>query len=347
MATAFSCDRYLEAQMRAFRERLLQAPEGGRTYIEFGGKAVDDQHATRVLPGYHPDLKLELLKELQGTVSIAIAVTARDILKPRIRGDSQLFYNLETIELIKRLATRGLRVDAGVVTLVEEHYDDEDRGRLDDFFTRAERETGVRFVSHGATANYPHLERPSDWAVWKSEERLNTNGHNVLVLSPGGGSGKFGVCVSELYRDYLQLVNSFYIKFETFPVFDLPPEHPVNRAFVAATADLGNVVLHESGDELTTYDKDYDNFELLMRIHRAHCPDLEKNPISLYEHPSDMGINRLTSGFVNETAISRAARREIIRRKERYKREIALGIETPRTLEHFMRNLPREVSHEH
>lgn len=335
---AFSCERYLGAQIAAFQGKLQQAPKGGRVYIEFGGKALDDQHAKRVLPGYHPDLKLSLLRELQGSFSVTVAVAARDLLKPRIRGDSQLFYDRETVSLIHKLHTKGVCVSAGVVTMVAAEYPPEDADRLEDFFALAKKETGISFIRQGLIPTYPHLSSREDFSVWDRQERLPVAATNTLVFSPGGGSGKFGVCVSELYRDYCLDINSFYIKFETFPVFDLPVGHPVNRAFIAATADLGNLVQIEDGGEKTTYDKDRDNFALLCRMHALCCPSPTDNPITTYSHPSDMGINKLVAGFVCERAIKRAALLEIGRRIRRYKREMERGIEFSQTLTHLQQH---------
>lgn len=332
---AFNCERYLDAQIRAFREKLETAPKGGRTYIEFGGKAMDDQHAKRVLPGYDPDLKLSLLKELQGSFSIAVAVAARDLLKPRIRGDSQLFYNMETVSLILKLRRKGIQVNAGAVTMLADEYTPEESDQLEAFFELAKCETGLVFARHWRIPNYPYLQNSEEWQMWDTQERLDVQANNVLVFSPGGGSGKFGVCLFELYRDYRLGKNSFYVKFETFLVFDLPVSHPVNRAFIAATADLGNLVQIEHGGDKTTYDKDRDNFALLVKVHGLHCPAVHENPITNYKHPSDMGINKLAAGFEDENSIKRAAEKEIRRRVQRYQAEIGRGIETATTLQHL------------
>lgn len=343
-SAAFNPTRYLDAQIAAFQTKLTQAPRGGRTFIEFGGKPIDDQHAARVLPGYDPDLKIELLRHLADDFAVIVVVAARDLLKPRIRGDSQLFYDRETVKLVDQLRQRGVPVDTGVVTLVEHSADAAACERLESFIDMSERRIGIRFVKHPRIPGYPRL-RKSEWMrAWDAADPISVPSRkNVLVLSPGGGSGKFGLCVAELCRDYRSGINSFYAKFETFPVFGLPPEHPVNVAFVAATADLGNIVRVEHGGALTTYDKDQENFRLLLRVHRAHCPDLAANPITTYAQPSDMGVNRILDGFVDEYAICAAALDEIARRGMRYRAEIARGVEVSGTLQHFIAHARKDV----
>lgn len=333
----FDNDAYLDAQIESFRVRLDSVPTG-RVYIEFGGKPVDDQHAARVLPGFDPNGKVELLNHLRlnESVAIVVAVSARDLLKPRIRGDSQLFYDHETIKLIRQLRSIGLTVDAGVVTMVDGACTAEDREMLDTFLVLAEKELGIRFLEYPLIPGYPYLQYRHEWHVWDSGDRLLIPNHrHVLVMSPGGGSGKFGVCVAELYRDYLVGMNSTYLKFETFPVFDLPIDHPVNRAFVAATSDLANVLSVEASG-LTCYDKDVDNLALLKRVHRLHCPDKGANPITDFRNPSDMSVNCLTSGFRDENAIISAAKLEIQRRQRRYEAEVARGIELQTTIDHLV-----------
>src|SRR5690606_7757640 len=111
--TAFDNDKYLKSQLAEIHRKIGLAPQDGSTYIEFGGKSYDDQHAARVLPGYNPDIKLQLLKELSLNFEIVLVVSARDILRPRIRGDSQLFYDKETIRVITALRDQNIAVKYG------------------------------------------------------------------------------------------------------------------------------------------------------------------------------------------------------------------------------------------
>ena len=55
----FDNDKYLSMQSAHIRERIEQF--GDKLYLEFGGKLFDDYHASRVLPGFAPDSKLQML----------------------------------------------------------------------------------------------------------------------------------------------------------------------------------------------------------------------------------------------------------------------------------------------
>jgi uncharacterized protein (UPF0371 family) len=294
---AFDQHRYLQHQLEAFTAKIAQAPTGEITYIEFGGKVYDDQHAARVLPGFHPDAKLTLIAHLSITFEIVMVVSARDLLKPRIRGDSQLFYDQETVRVVQEIRGRGVNIQHGVLSMFRSDFADEEQERLGRSLEYFKQELGITFLIHYAIPAYPSpivLREPRNFLA---NQKLNNNRTNILVFSPGGGSAKFGVCLSELVTDFLQGRNSFFVKFETFPVFDLPPYHPVNKAFIAATADLGNITLPERSGGLTTYDKDAENFILLSEAVAQYCPNQETNPLARYTVPSDMGVNALTTFY--------------------------------------------------
>lgn len=339
LASAFDNDIYLEAQTTAILNKIKTAPKGGNVYIEFGGKAFDDKHAARVLPGYDPDIKVKLLKNLTHAVDIVVVVSARDILNPRIRGDSQLFYGRETIRLIATLKKGGIETKHGMVTMVRNDYTINEQDAINGFIESTQSEEGVLFKQYKFIHGYPNPHAVFDQeSLLSGDHRISTENKNILVLSPGGGSGKFNVCLSQVCHDFISGVNSLFMKFETFPVFGLPPDHPVNLAFVVATADLGNTLNIEEETGLTSYDKDMENFVLLKEAIARFCPNQKANPMTRYKQPSDMGINKLISGFRDEEAIKRAAVKEIRRRIDRYQFEIDHGIELENTMDH-VRNI--------
>lgn len=213
----FDNERYVRAQIEEILRRLALSPTGGTTYIEFGGKPCGDHHAARVLPGYDPDVKLRLLRELSDHFEIVVVVSARDILRPRLRGDTQLFYDRETIRLIAHLREVGVRVDHGVVSMVRADLSAPDQRRLQMFIRRASRELGLSFVEHPYLHGYPNVEILSQVDLFAATPRLQTHGRHVLVFSPGGGSGKFGFILSQLRHDFVHGRNSTFLKFETFP----------------------------------------------------------------------------------------------------------------------------------
>ena len=88
---AFDNDLYIQSQSAHIRDRISQF--GGKLYLEFGGKLYDDNHASRVLPGFQPDSKLRMLLQLKDQVEMVIAINADDIEKNKIRGDLGITYD--------------------------------------------------------------------------------------------------------------------------------------------------------------------------------------------------------------------------------------------------------------
>ena len=62
MKKGFDNEKYLKIQSERIKERIDKF--GDKLYLEFGGKLFDDNHASRVLPGFHPDSKLRMLMQL-------------------------------------------------------------------------------------------------------------------------------------------------------------------------------------------------------------------------------------------------------------------------------------------
>ena len=94
----FDNQKYLELQSAHIRERIRQF--GNKLYLEFGGKLFDDHHASRVLPGFEPDSKIRMLKELRDSVEVVIAICASDIEKNKIRGDLGITYDEDVLRLM-------------------------------------------------------------------------------------------------------------------------------------------------------------------------------------------------------------------------------------------------------
>lgn len=199
----FDNARYIDAQVKEILGRMRRTADGATTYVEFGGKAFDDRHAARVLPGYDPDLKLHLLRELAGHFEIVVVVSARDILHPRIRGDTRLFYDRETIRLVKRLRLAGIPVRHGVVSMVRSDYAHDERMRLDRFIRDAASTLKMTFVEHGYVPGYPDVQLIGRPETFRTSPKIDVGSRNLLVFSPGGGSGKFGVILSQLWHDFL------------------------------------------------------------------------------------------------------------------------------------------------
>ena len=303
---AFDNGKYLQTQSEHIRERIAQF--GGKLYLEFGGKLYDDNHAARVLPGFQPDSKLRMLLQIKEQVEIIIAINANDIEKNKTRGDLGITYDRDVIRLIDIFRDFGLYVSSVVMT----RYHDQVMAKA--FQARLET-MGVKVYHHYDIAGYP-----SDTARVVSSEGFGKNDYIettrelVVVTAPGPGSGKLATCLSQLYHEHLRGKKAGYAKFETFPVWNLPLNHPVNLAYEAATADLSDVNMidpfHLDAYGVTTvnYNRDVEAFPILVAMFEkllGQCP---------YKSPTDMGVNMLGSCITDQEAAREAACQEIVRR---------------------------------
>ena len=302
----FDNQKYLELQSAHIRERIGQF--GNKLYLEFGGKLFDDYHASRVLPGFEPDSKIRMLKELRDSVEIVIAICASDIEKNKIRGDLGITYDVDVLRLIDAFRGEGLLVGGVVVT----QYAGQPAA---DAFQRRMESLGVKTCRHYPIAGYPHNTSliVSDEGYGKNDY-IETSRPLVVVTAPGPGSGKMAVCLSQLYHEYKRGVKAGYAKFETFPIWNLPLQHPVNLAYEAATADLGDVNMIDPfhlaayGETTVNYNRDVEIFPVLSAMFEkimGECP---------YKSPTDMGVNMAGNCIVDDEAVCAAARQEIVRR---------------------------------
>ncbi len=299
-------DKYLQTQSAHIRERLAQF--GGKLYLEFGGKLYDDYHASRVLPGFQPDSKLQMLLQLKDQVEMVIAINSADIEKNKIRGDLGITYDRDVIRLIGIFRDLGLYVSSVVLT----RYNDQPGAKA--FQSRLES-LGVKVYHHYAIAGYP-----SDTAHIVSDEGFGKNDYIettrelVVVTAPGPGSGKLATCLSQLYHDHKQGIQAGYAKFETFPVWNLSLNHPVNLAYEAATADLSDVNMIDPfhldayGTTTVNYNRDVEAFPVLVAMFEkilGKCP---------YKSPTDMGVNMVGNCIVDDDVVREASCQEIVRR---------------------------------
>ena len=306
MNIGFDNDKYLHTQSEHIRQRIAQF--GGKLYLEFGGKLYDDYHASRVLPGFQPDSKLSMLLHMKEQVEMVIAINAADIEKNKVRGDLGITYDRDVIRLIDIFRGLGLYVSSVVLT----RFNDQPGAKA--FQSRLES-MGIRVYHHYAIAGYP-----SDTAHIVSDEGfganqfIETSRELVVVTAPGPGSGKLATCLSQLYHEHKRGVQAGYAKFETFPIWNLPLNHPVNLAYEAATADLNDVNmidpfhLEAYGTTTVNYNRDVEAFPVLVAIFEkilGYCP---------YKSPTDMGVNMVGNCITDDEAVRIASCQEIIRR---------------------------------
>jgi len=304
--TAFDNDLYIRTQSAHIRSRIEQF--GGKLYLEFGGKLYDDNHASRVLPGFKPDSKLQMLLRLKDKVEMVIAINTADIEKNKVRGDLGITYDRDVIRLIDIFRDLGLYVSSVVLT----RYNEKPIAKA--FQARLES-IGVKVYRHydipGYPANIPYIV--SD-AGYGRNDFIETTRELVVVTAPGPGSGKLATCMSQLYHEHKRGVQAGYAKFETFPVWNLPLNHPVNLAYEAATADLSDVNmidpfhLEAYGRTTVNYNRDVEAFPVLVTMFErilGKCP---------YKSPTDMGVNMVGNCIVDDAAARDASCQEILRR---------------------------------
>ncbi len=315
----FDNDKYEELQSEKIRERIEQF--GGKLYLEFGGKLFDDFHASRVLPGFRPDGKVNMLLKLKEQSEIVIVISSNDIEKNKVRGDLGITYDLDVLRLIDAFRGIGLFVGCVVIT----HYCGQPAAKA---FKKHLESLGVKVYKH-----YPIDKYPSDIDLIVSEngygknEYVETTHPLVVVTAPGPGSGKMAVCLSQLYHDNKRGISSGYAKYETFPVWDLALKHPVNIAYEAATADLNDVNMIDPF-HLDAYEKTAVNYNRDIEIFPVLSAMLEKIlGESPYKSPTDMGVNTISSCISDPEVVEKASCQEIIRRYFNYRASLRKGIE--------------------
>ncbi|MCX7590261.1 MAG: DUF1846 domain-containing protein [Kiritimatiellae bacterium] len=322
----FDSERYLAEQADAILERARRF--GNKLYLEFGGKLVLDYHAARTLPGYDPNAKLHLLQRLRDQTEIVLCIHAGDIERRKLRADFGITYDADTLRLMDDLREWGLVVSCVVITRFNE------QPSAIQFRNRLERR-GVKTFVHRTTPGYPtDVDLIVSDAGYGSNPPIQTLKPIVVVAGPGPGSGKMATCLSQLYHDYRRGLRSGYAKFETFPIWNLPLKHPVNVAYEAATADLGDVNILDPfhieayGVRAVNYNRDVEIFPVLKRI-------LERitGSESIYRSPTDMGVNRAGFAITNDEVVRKAASQEVIRRYFRYQCEYVLGSVERQTVE--------------
>ena len=314
---AFDNNKYLKVQRQEILKRIKSF--GGKLYLEFGGKLFDDYHASRVLPGFEPDSKLQMLLTLKEDAEIVMAVNADDIKFNKVRNDLGITYESEVERLIDAYQAAGLYVSSVVLCF----YEDNPTVKQ---FAQKLRKNGIKVYKHYRIIGYPqNLVSFFGSDGFERNDYVETTKSLIVVTAPGPGSGKMAVCLSQLYHDMEKGIKSGYAKYETFPVWNLPLEHPVNLAYEAATVDLADVNMIDPyhlaayGKTATNYNRDIETFPLLKTIFEKIYGS------SPYKSPTDMGVNMVGFAIVNDTAACEASKQEIIRRYYQAKKNVFLG----------------------
>ena len=297
---------YISRQSEQISKRISEF--GGKLYLEFGGKLFDDYHASRVLPGFAPDSKLQMLKSIADNVEVVIVISAFDIEKNKVRRDLGITYDSEVLRLID--AYRGAGLYVGSVVLSQFN------GQSSAVAFRSKLEQlGIKVFVNYSIEGYPYnVSKIVSEEGFGKNDFIETTRPLVVVTAPGPGSGKMSTCLSQLYHENLRGNKAGYAKFETFPIWNLPLKHPVNLAYEAATADLNDVNmidpyhLEAYGETTVNYNRDVEVFPVLNAIFER----IEGE--SPYKSPTDMGVNMGGYCICDDEATRDASKDEIIRR---------------------------------
>ena len=306
MRIGFDNDRYLKIQSEHIKERINQF--GDKLYLEFGGKLFDDYHASRVLPGFAPDSKLQMLMQLADVAEIVIVISAADIEKNKVRGDLGITYDVDVVRLMGEFEKKGLYVGSVVITQFAGQS-----GAVQ--FREKLEKRGIKVYQHykieGYPANIPLIVSENGFG---KNDYIETTRPLVVITAPGPGSGKMATCLSQLYHENIRGTKAGYAKFETFPIWNLPLKHPVNLAYEAATADLNDVNmidpfhLEAYGKTTVNYNRDIEIFPVVNAMFELIAG---KSP---YHSPTDMGVNMAGNCIVDDAACCEASCNEIVRR---------------------------------
>ncbi|MDD6916925.1 MAG: DUF1846 domain-containing protein [Candidatus Enteromonas sp.] len=302
----FDNAKYLAMQSEHIEKRIAQF--GGKLYLEFGGKLFDDYHASRVLPGFVPDAKLQLLLKMKDEAEIVIAINSQTIEEAKTRGDLGITYDQEVLRLIDAFRAAGLYVSSVVLT----QFQNQKSAKA---FEKLLQKLGIKTYRHYVIEGYPYdVEKIVSEDGLGKNDYIETTRPLVVLTAPGPGSGKMATCLSQLYHDNKRGLKSGYAKFETFPIWNLPLKHPVNLAYEAATADLDDVNmidpyhLEHYGISTVNYNRDIEIFPVLNRVFEKIFG------ASPYYSPTDMGVNMAGFCIENDEVCQEASRQEIIRR---------------------------------
>ena len=304
--TGFDNGKFVEMQSRHILERIGKFEN--KLYLEFGGKLFYDHHASRVLPGYDPNNKIHLLKALSDKTEIIMAINAADIESNRLQGDNGITYGDDLLRLTDELGGCGLHVASVVIA----KYDKQSAAEK---FKRRLEQQGIKVYLHYPIAGYPaDIPRILSENGFGRNDYVATEKPLVVVAAPGAGSGKMATCFSQMYHEHRRGIKAGYAKFETFPIWNLPLNHPINLAYEAATTNVADVNmidpfhLEAYGVSAVNYNRDVEGFPVLDAIFRKIWGQ------SPYKSPTDMGVNMISHALADDGVCQEASRQEIVRR---------------------------------
>lgn len=320
--TGFDTEKYLKAQKTAIEKRLAKFSD--RLYLEFGGKLLDDFHAARTLPGYNPNAKLQLLKSLRKNLEVIYCVSVRQLRERKLRGDYGVSYEIAMIKAVGELEQLGLPVSGVVIN----RFSGEEEALI---LAKRLKRMKIPVYFRRQIEGYPdNISKILSKEGYGKDDYVKVKKPLVVVWGAGPGSGKMSTCLGQIYQEGLRGLNSGYAKFETFPIWDLSLDHPVNIAYEASTADLGDFNLIDPfhlkayGQKAVNYNRDIESFPIIKSIFEKV---LTKNNFTRqYRSPTDMGFNVISEGIIDDKVVREAAKKECVFYLFRYRQEFLQGL---------------------
>lgn len=318
--TAFNSQKYFDLQTKSIHDRI-QKFSNGRLYLEIGGKFLYDGHAQRVLPGFDPLAKIKILKGLNKKFDLIFCVNSEDILTNRLLSPISGNY----VEDVKKLLLdyeNALKIRP-IISLNKLSRGNLDE-RIQDFINLMQK-LGYRIYLRYEIENYPNdIETIISEKGYGFDQYIEVSSSLVIVSGAASNSGKLSTCLGQIYHENLKGLDSGYAKYELFPIWNLSLHHPVNLAYEAATADIGDYNVDDHyhfeayREKAVNYNRDEDAFKLLKTIAERFVS--ENNFIRNYKSPTDMGINMAGFCIEDEDTCKSAAIEEIQRRRDQFKK---------------------------
>lgn len=318
----FDGEKYIKQQKEAILKRISQFNKW-RLYLEIGGKFLYDTHAARVLPGFIPESKKHIFLELKDQIEILFCINAIDILGDRQLTNEDIDYKIQVQTLIKRIEIEIWIKPHIVINNIDIQSDFDKILEFEQDFQRKNYKVRERY----RIAWYPHnIKNILSENGFGNDDHIPLTKNLVLVTWAASNSGKLSTCLGQIYNDHQIWIESGYAKYETFPIWNLPLEHPINLAYEAATVDIWDYNMidpyHQKAynKDSVNYNRDVEAFAVIMGIVEKIVD--KENFMSSYKSPTDMGINDAWFCITNDEIVTIASLEEIKRRKLWYQQMI-------------------------
>lgn len=292
-------------------------------YLEIWGKFMYDAHAARTLPWFDPESKKKIFLSLKDQAEILFCVSADDILQNRQLTNEDIEY-AEYVESMVRTIERNIGIRPHIVI---NKIDVENMFDLILQFEQSFQRKWYRVWERYKINWYPHnTKKVLSEDGFGNDDHIPLTKNLVLVTWAASSSGKMSTCLWQIYLDHEIDIKSWYAKYETFPIWNIPLQHPINLAYEAATVDIGDSnqmdTYHKKayGIDSVNYNRDIEAFEIVMSIAKEVVT--HKNYMVKYQSPTDMGISCAGFAITDDEVVSIASLNEIRRRRDWYQQMI-------------------------